>query len=250
MVAIEADPVQAENARQMFKNYLQEGRLNILNVGVAEKEGQFDFFINEKNPEWNSFDLAIASRDGLPWHSISINALPFDKIIRQHGVPYYLKVDIEGHDYLCIRGLDPDNLPKFISVEANDIGLLSELAEKGFTKFKLIFQYNLAHLDLPENKYFSCWLLSYRMRQWDSFPAKVFRKLGGTRFIRWMDNKAIPGYAKNFKPGTSGNFGENLGGNWNSFEKTKEIFQYYHNIFHNLPNKKDYGFWVDIHATR
>lgn len=134
-------------------------------------------------------------------------------------------------------------------MEANDSSLFKDLAEKGFNKFKLIFQYNLAHLDLPPNKYFKRWLWGYCFRQWNSFPVKVFRKLGGSKAILWHDKFTIPVYSKGFKKGSSGNFGENLGGQWHSLNKALEIYHYYFNLFHKLPNKKDYGFWADIHAS-
>lgn len=100
VIAIEADPVQADIAKGKFKEYVDREQLLILNIGVAAEEGEFDFYINEIQPEWNSFDLSIASRDGLPYHAIKIETRPFDSIIKKNGVPYYLKVDIEGNDYL------------------------------------------------------------------------------------------------------------------------------------------------------
>ena len=249
VVAIEADPVQAENAKKKFRSYIDNSQLKILNVGVAAEEGEFDFYVNEVKPEWNSFDLSIASRDGLPWHAIKIKTLPFNRIIADHGIPYYLKVDIEGHDYLCILGLDKVDLPRYMSVEVNDINLIHELAKKGFTRFKMIFQYNLAHLDLPPNKFFKKWLWGYKLRQWNSFPIKVFRKLVGKKFIPWIDEQAVPEYSKENKKGSSGNFGEALGGEWYDLEKTLAIYNYYYQLFHNLPGKKNYGFWVDVHAS-
>lgn len=249
VVAIEADPGQVDIALEKFKKYIDNGQLRILNIGVASQEGEFDFYINEAQPVWNSFDLSIASRDGLPWHALKIRTEPFDLIIKNNGVPYYLKVDIEGHDYLCIRGLDENNLPKFISVEANDSTLFQDLTDKGFTKFKLIYQYNLAHLEIPPNKYFKNWLKAYHFRQWNSFPVKVIRKLFGSYLFRYLDKSAIPGYSKKFNLGSSGHFGENLGGQWYDMNSALEIYNYYYDLFHRLPNKKDYGFWVDIHAT-
>lgn len=249
VISIEADPILAQKAQKKFHEYISKDRLKILNIGVAPEEGEFDFYINEEKSEWNSFDLSIASRDGLPWHAIKVKALPFEKIIAQHGIPYYLKVDIEGHDYLCIRGVNKDDLPKYMSVEVNDISLIYDLANKGFTRFKMIFQYNLAHLDLPPNKFFKRWLWAYKLRQWDSFSIKVFRKLGGSGFITWIDKLAKPGYSKKYKKGSSGSFGEDVGGEWYDLEKTIAIYNYYYNLFHHLPNKKDYGFWVDVHAS-
>jgi len=249
VVAIEADPVQADKAKKKFSSYVDRGQLKVLNIGVAAEEGEFEFYINEAHPEWNSFDLSITSRDGLPWHTIKAKATSFDKIIFEHGVPYYLKVDIEGHDYLCIKGLDKNNLPKYMSVEVNDISLIHDLAKKGFTRFKIIFQYNLAHLDLPPNKFFERWLWSYKLRKWNSFPMKVFRKLGGSKLIRRIDKLAVPAYSKQCKQGTSGNFGEALGGEWYDLKKTVGIYEYYYKLFHQLPDKKDYGFWIDVHAS-
>lgn len=249
VVSIEADPVQAEKGKERFAEACASGRLQILNIGVAAEPGEFDFYINEVNPEWNSFDLSIASRDGLPWHTVRIHTRRFNDIIRERGVPYYLKVDIEGHDYLCIDGLDPQQLPKFMSVEANDISLLDDLAGKGFTRFKLIYQYNLGLLQLPPDKYFNRWLFSYRLQKWDSFFIKLFRKMGGARFILWLQRKSVPPASRRFKRGCSGPFGEELAGKWLDAEKARRVFEFYHNIFNALPDKNDYGFWVDIHAS-
>jgi FkbM family methyltransferase len=249
VVSIEADPTLADMGKERFKEYIESGKLQILNIGIANENGYLEFYVNEKVPEWNSFHLSVASRDGLPWYSIQVQTRTFDRVINEYGVPFYLKVDIEGNDYLCVEALDPANLPKYISVEASDISILNSLAQRGFSRFKLIFQYNLAHLDPKPNKYFKRWLWACQLRLGNSFFMKAFRKLGGSQFIHWLDNYAIPNYSKSFKKGSSGNFAEHLGGQWYSFDETKDIFQYYHTLFHNLPNKKDYGFWVDIHAT-
>ena len=61
VIAIEADPVQAEKAKERFRDYISKDLLKILNIGVASEEGEFNFYINEKQPEWNSFDLSIAA---------------------------------------------------------------------------------------------------------------------------------------------------------------------------------------------
>ena len=249
VVAIEADPDLASEAQQRFQTFIDQGRLKILNIGIADVEGRLPFYINEKHREWNSFDLSIAGREDIPYQVIDIQTKTFDNVIKTNGVPYYLKVDIEGNDYLCIRGLDGGNIPKFISIEANHIGLFNDLFGKGFTKFKLVFQYNLAHLELPPNKYFKRWLWGFNIRQLNSLPVKILRKIGGEKFFHWHDRFATPSYSQSFNKGSSGNFGENLGGEWYSLDTALKIYQYYHDVFHNLPNKKEYGFWVDIHAT-
>jgi len=39
VLAIEADPTLAEAARKKFHREIREGRLEVLNVGIAEKDG-------------------------------------------------------------------------------------------------------------------------------------------------------------------------------------------------------------------
>jgi FkbM family methyltransferase len=249
VVSIEADPDQANKARAKFAKYIEEGKLTILNIGVSKEEGEFEFYVNEVQPEWNSFDLAIASRDNLPWHAIRIKTHTFDQILRKHGVPYYCKVDIEGNDYLCIRGLNEGDLPKYISVEGNEIGLIDQLAAKGFTRFKIVMQYNLEPLEVPANQYFKNWLKSRELRLSNSFFMKVFRKFGGRSYIHWVDQTASSPANRHFPKGYSGNFGEFLNGQWHDLQQAKKIYDHYQQVFQQLPGIKDYGYWVDIHAT-
>jgi FkbM family methyltransferase len=249
VISIEADSGLVEKGKIRFVDQLKNQNLTIINAGIHFEKGMFDFYINEVHNEWNSFDKSIANRDGLPYHTAKVPCYPFGEILEQYGVPYYLKVDIEGHDYLCIQGLDQKNLPKYISIEGNHIDLLQSLAAKGFKKFKLIFQYNLAQLDLPPNKFWSRWLWSLKLRQWNSFLMKVFRKLGGNHIIFWFDRFSVPFKSRNFSKGSSGNFGESLEGEWYELEEAKNIYQYYQNEYQKISGNKDYGFWVDIHAT-
>jgi hypothetical protein len=67
--------------------------------------------------------------------------------MRTYGVPYYLKIDIEGADMLCLEGLLPfQGRSNFVSFESDrrsmpalraEIGLLKRLR---YTKFQLVDQ--------------------------------------------------------------------------------------------------------------
>jgi hypothetical protein len=71
-------------------------------------------------------------------------------VIKEYGVPYYLKADIQGNDFLCIKALNPSGLPKYISVEldswqttgqSNDEhDLIADLQAVGYRCFKIINQ--------------------------------------------------------------------------------------------------------------
>jgi len=149
VIGIEADPQLADLARRKFSTEVGSGRLTILNVGIAERTGTGTFWICDGKSVWNSFHEKLACRVGQQYHSIEIHTQRFCEILDEYGVPFYLKVDIEGSDYLCLRDLAGGPLPRFISVEAECIGddddltngeplanlsLLSLLSKKGSKK--------------------------------------------------------------------------------------------------------------------
>ena len=86
----------------------------------------------------------------------------------EYGIPYYLKVDIEGADELCVLGLNKIKKPQFLSFEVYDyniISLLNYIESIGYTKFKLINQINFREISNQNNVY-------------DKISDKIVRKLG------------------------------------------------------------------------
>src|ERR1700728_3852300 len=98
VVAIEASPHLVDLVRPRFAKELQNGRLKILNVGIADVEGTIPFWICDSHSEWSSFNRNVAARDNSVHHEILVSTRRFNSIIEEYGVPYYLKVDIEGND--------------------------------------------------------------------------------------------------------------------------------------------------------
>jgi FkbM family methyltransferase len=102
VVAIEANTCLAECAAERFRTQISSNQLRILNIGIAAVEGELPFWICETYSEWSSFDRKIASRDGCPHHEVMVPCRRFASVLEEFGVPYYLKVDIEGNDILCL----------------------------------------------------------------------------------------------------------------------------------------------------
>jgi len=84
---------------------------------------------------------------------IQVNVIRFEDIIREFGVPYYLKVDIEGLDFAVLAHLPRlTAFPKYISFEHYDRALflppplaaseecLCILADAGYDCFKFVEQ--------------------------------------------------------------------------------------------------------------
>jgi FkbM family methyltransferase len=121
--AVDANPLMIERARLRFANEIRSGRLTLLNVGISSRPEIATFWISDF-PEWSSFDRALASRDGTGHRSISVPTVSFAQLLAEHGIPNYLKIDIEGSDRLCVEALRGAKLPKYISAE--DCGVLSD----------------------------------------------------------------------------------------------------------------------------
>jgi FkbM family methyltransferase len=138
---------------ERLRSFLDAGRMTILNIAIAEREGPVTFFKSAKTewgtliPEW---DEQNRSR-GVPSASITVKGRTLDALVREHGAPYYMKIDIEGMDRSALASLASNEpRPKFVSVEAafprdarlrsiqEDVQVLSAL---GYDRFKLVPQH-------------------------------------------------------------------------------------------------------------
>jgi FkbM family methyltransferase len=209
VIAIEANPLLAEEASTRFSKYIESQQLKILNVGIDDQEGFFPFYVNDTLSEWGSFIKVIGERGNL-FHEIQVNCVTLDRIIQEHGIPYYLKVDIEGKDLKAIQRLTSFSAkPKYVSVENGNGGLLECLYQLGYRYFKFINQANYDKWRCPD-------------------PA---------REGLYIDYK--------FPHGSSGLFGEETEGEWKSYELVKEEIDAYWNR-PDLDATK-HG-WYDLHA--
>lgn len=145
VVAVEANPLYVKRAQERFAAEIKAGRLVVEPVGIGAQKGRAAFWLNDIHDDWNSFneDFATHYRDPqyLPHcHTIEVNVIPFSDLLAKHGVPFYLKSDIEGHDIYCLRALDRSDLPTYISVESHRLAYLERLYELGYRQFKWINQ--------------------------------------------------------------------------------------------------------------
>jgi FkbM family methyltransferase len=131
VVAIEANTCLAKCAAERFRTQIGSDQLRILNIGIAAEEGELPFWICETYSEWSSFDRKITSRDGCPHHEVMAPCRRFASVLEEFGVPYYLKVDIEGNDILCLQDLNPRRLPKFVSTESASPDVITLMAGRG-----------------------------------------------------------------------------------------------------------------------
>ncbi len=195
VVGFEADPALVAQCRERFAEPLAEGRLTIVEGAIAATDASTVPFFSYAGTTWNGIDSSVwGSTDAgrmsrkhvaVRPREIEVPAVDFAACLAEHGVPHYLKIDIEGADRLCLEALRAfDQRPPYISIEAEqedpaaaraELDLLEEL---GYHEFKAVCQIAMLSSEVE------------------------FRDAGGeliTHSFRW---------------GSSGPFGADLDGPW------------------------------------
>ena len=226
----------------------------IENVAIANERGGRPFWLCDSHSEWSSFNRSIASREGSAHHQIMVPCVRFEELLEKHGVPYYLKIDIEGNDALCLDALRPKRVPTFISVEAGDTALLDQLHALGYTKFKCVSQFHYRPLQRDNYPVHQALSLAQRVLRSNSALGRMVRTFGGSRLARSYAASARQRGGWQFPFGSSGPFGKELAGRWLAIDEMKETYQYFLDL-----NRKgsssiywtdaEYSFWCDFHAT-
>jgi FkbM family methyltransferase len=196
VVAVEANPKLVHEAETRFAGAIARHRLTIINRAIADHEGMTTLYVNRKQELWSTLHRDRAksksAKHDAPFDEISVPCTQFEKVLSQHGVPYYMKIDIEGADNLCLRALHKvPQQPRYVSVE---IGRplyedLCHLYALGYRKFKIIDQAHHRTISSP-------------------YPAK--------------EGKYVP---HQFDTASSGPFGEETPGDWMDFEETFLLYR-------------------------
>ena len=209
VVGIDANPQLTESATRRFASEIAQGRFTALNVGIADEQGEIDFWICDDWSAWSSFDRSIASRNGSKHHAISVEIRPMPEILEEHGVPYYCKVDIEGYDQHCLTGLTDESRPPFFSVEHSDYPFIDHMHELGYDRFKLIHQLSFSP---PAPRW-------YRARS--VVPSEKLR--AGLERARGVLRGSVNDRRWYFKVGSSGPLPWDTPGPWLSYERITEL---------------------------
>ena len=149
VVALEANPTLCESARQRFRKEISDGRLNLLNVAIADRPGQAKFYVNLQNDHWSSLDAGWAGRDSTTFKEITVECVTLASLFTEFGVPHYMKIDVEGADQSVLEQLHGgDALPLFVSVEDCRLGFdyMRIMASCGYNAFKLLDQSGVAQM--------------------------------------------------------------------------------------------------------
>ncbi len=228
VIAVEANPILAQRGRVRFQAEIASGQMVIEALGISHRTGKVPFWINEERDVFSSFDLARATRGGMPCHSVVVECITFDTLLKKHGVPHYLKLDVEGAEPHCLAFLQSMGLPQYISVEAESLDYLLLLWQLGYRQFKIVDQmrHNSRFPDFTNDNPFS------RFAKRTCAYADRFKN----RVVK------VP-----FPRGSSGPFGEETSGSWQSMEETAYNWLHLH-FGHASRGSLNPDSWYDFHA--
>lgn len=247
VVGVEANPVMVSRLREKFAGEIHGGRLILVDRAIARQPGQVRFAVNRTMSVWGSLDpefIERNSRAGAVSDFITVEAMLFADVLRRYGVPYYIKIDIEGMDMACIEDLQSvARPPRYVSLEST--------VTSGHATFARAFT-ELAHL----------WTLGYRHFKY--VDQGRLERLNGTVLDR---EGASMRYA--YVAESSGPFGEETPGEWLSIAeavRTMRRLIFYQNtlgfggrsagrlwarvgarIRRQLTGRKSHS-WYDLHA--
>jgi FkbM family methyltransferase len=241
VVAVEADPMLAQAGCKRFSSAVASGKLKILNIGIGAEPGTLTFYRNLTNLGESSFDRKLGTAHG-KFEEFPVSLVTLASVIEEHGVPFYLKVDIEGYDEIALSTLRPELAPAYLSAELNFADSMLELLRGlGYSGFKLITQdFHTTSLEIAEDE--TLW----------RFLRKASRSVPGVRSLLQSLPHSIrpklewdqPWRPDGFQPQGkfSGPFAEETHGDWTNFATTKAKFDW-------VRARQSYAWW-DVHARK
>ncbi len=243
VIAFEANPELIEYNKIKFRDEIKNGQLVIIEGAIVDVKNEDNykvkFYVNKDKSIWGTVceDWDLRNEHlGTSSEVIEVNSVDFSEVLKEYGAPYYMKIDIEGADLICLKTLLAFNVkPDFISIESNKLSFKAlkyefELLRKlGYNYFKAVNQKKVNKQKLT---------------------------------VQSLDGKE---FSPSFKWGSSGAFGEDLKGVWLNEKKTLLKYRY---IFLKYKLFGDYGLltsitsqipiirrltrvgWYDTHAKR
>lgn len=142
VVGLEANDKLAEGAGARLAEFTRDGRLTIVQKALWEREGEtVSFYVNDDKDDWSSLNKNWAQKGGHTARELKVETTTLHALIRDHGLPYYVKCDVEGADATFVdQLLTLDEKPHFVSVEAVTAEFLGKLLACGYDRFQLVNQ--------------------------------------------------------------------------------------------------------------
>lgn len=156
VIGVEADGTMADHLRRRFTLAIASGQLQLLNFAASSSFGNVvQFFRHEQHQGLSGLEKHHHLEAGYTAHTVM--TIDWNTIVAQAGVPYYLKIDIEGQEAAFLSGmLIRKERPTFISIECHSLVPVEVLFELGYRRFKLVDQNPPEGFRLPDPQVEGC----------------------------------------------------------------------------------------------
>lgn len=141
VVAVEANPALTDLVRERFADAIAARRLVVESCVVTAEPtaAEVPFFLSPGN---NLVSQLAPPADAVAgqFERTLLPARRLIEVVAQYGEPYYVKLDVEGHDHLLLNDLFRYGVrPPYISAEAHTVNAFAALvANGGYRAFKIV----------------------------------------------------------------------------------------------------------------
>jgi FkbM family methyltransferase len=243
VIAVDANPALVAEMRSRFQEAVISGRLVLLNYAVTNEDfTETSLYIADDDSQ-----SSLVKKTNCP---IIVVSRTLGSLIKEFGLPFFCKIDIEGCDERAIESLTKGICPPFVSVELSGSSLdaiqtdttklysnLDLLSNLGYQRFRLVDQATI--LTLSDESFYRTNLKI--LRRIKNRIVKMFSRDFRTVFLskfRLNRNAEISGY-----PGFV------FSRDWVGYEEMKNRIQFHFREYYSVASSTALIFWVDLHAT-
>lgn len=122
VVAVEGNPLLAEEIRSVFSKEISSGRLVVYGCVLAQESSHsVPFYVHRTDSHLSCLNPPEGSSQA-DFEIIHVPSISVVDLVRREGTPLYVKVDLEGADSMILEQLfAADIYPDFLSVEIQSI---------------------------------------------------------------------------------------------------------------------------------
>ncbi|RKT46246.1 FkbM family methyltransferase [Thiocapsa rosea] len=147
VLAVEPQPALVRTLRWL---YGRDPAVRIESTAVGRASGRADLRLNRANPTVSTLSTGFisAARDARGWESqhwdgaIEVACTRLDDLIERHGMPRFIKIDVEGYEAEVLGGLTrpADALSFELTTIQKAVGLsaLAECRRLGYSQFNAV----------------------------------------------------------------------------------------------------------------
>jgi FkbM family methyltransferase len=161
VLALDADRKMCDQVSKRFERELSTGQLSVIHGLITSEQSEFaPFYLCNELPDRSTADCYFARTNmaaGFPTTEIRVPVVRMTDVFREYGIPYYVKIDIEGMDIVPLEAISSltSEKPKYVSVEVAHHDLLvaikqlSTLLQCGYSNFLFFNQVLRRHVRAP-----------------------------------------------------------------------------------------------------